>query len=81
VTSDDSGAFVLAGLLEREYRLCALDPATLSLVEVRARPGDEVELDLRAAGPTGRLAGRVVDSGGRPLAGVRLRVVRACRPS
>lgn len=76
VASDASGAFVLAGLMAREYRVRALDPATLGVVEARARPGEDLVLDLRAAPAPRSLRGRLVDGTGAGLGGVRLVVER-----
>jgi RNA polymerase sigma-70 factor (ECF subfamily) len=68
VESDADGAFVLDGLLEREYGLCAADPRDLASAHVRVRPGEQVELELCAA--EALVAGRAHDLEGRPLAGV-----------
>lgn len=72
--SGRDGAFELAGLLDREYALYALDPDTLAaatplLVEA-GRSG--VRLVLESAAARRRVAGHVVSQTGVPLAGVRL---------
>jgi hypothetical protein len=75
--ADEAGAFVLGGLVARNYRVFALLPATLEAagpVTCRAG-GDEVVLEL-GGGPLQRLAGRVVSRSGQPLADVRVSVGR-----
>jgi len=69
VVADSDGAFVLSGLVPGVYtlrathgRFAASDP-----VEVRVRPGDEIEgvrLRVRRGRP---LTGRVLDENGRPV--------------
>jgi RNA polymerase sigma factor (sigma-70 family) len=77
--SDGDGAFELGGLLlDREYRLRAIDPLTLAAAtEGSVRAGDH---DVRLRLPTDevfeRIAGRVVTRRGEPLAGVRVRLFR-----
>ena len=80
VASDATGAFVLDGLMEREYRVWAADPSTLAHDERSARPGEGVRLELSAR-ELERIAGRVVDPRGRPLAGVSARLVRTAFPA
>jgi len=70
VESDEDGRFELGGLLEREYTLAALDPGTLlRTVEPHVGAGRrDVRLVLRQDGLFARLAGRVVDGRGHPVA-------------
>ncbi|MCE9595617.1 MAG: sigma-70 family RNA polymerase sigma factor [Planctomycetes bacterium] len=79
VLSDADGAFELGGLLlDRDYRLRAIDPRSLAIAEQSSvRAGDR---DLRLRLPTHELcelvAGRVVTRRGEPLAGVRVKLLR-----
>jgi len=72
VESGADGRFRLEGLLERDYRLAAMDPATLLRTEVEAVAAGEHDalLVLSRAKLLPRLAGRVVDGHGLPVAGV-----------
>jgi hypothetical protein len=66
------GRFQLAGLTEREYRLAAMDPATLLRVEtgpIRAGRRD-VEIVLDTDRCWQRVAGTVVSASGEPVPGV-----------
>ncbi len=74
VTTDDDGAFVIEGLLDREYVLAAMDPATLMRVEARdVRAGDEtVVVTLPAGESFPVLRGKVVDSRGKPIGGAEV---------
>lgn len=78
VLSDADGAFALGGLLDRPYRLQAIDPRTLaSVTSDRLRAEDApVELRLPTDGVQARVAGRVVTSAGQPIAGVSVRLLR-----
>lgn len=78
VESDADGAFRIAGLFERSYRLRAADPRTLVLSEAVTRPGEHVVLVLSEERETARLSGRVVDDTGRALAGVVVKAARSC---
>ena len=70
--SDEHGAFELGGLIAREYELMAFDPRTAELAGpwTIAAHSRDVELVLPRAERRGRVAGRVVSTGGRPLADV-----------
>ena len=78
VSTDTSGAFRLTGLMDREYRVAALDPVTLVSTERAATRAGQSHIELLL--PTGktvrRLRGRVVAADGQPIAGV---VVRASK--
>ncbi|MCB9915287.1 MAG: carboxypeptidase regulatory-like domain-containing protein [Planctomycetes bacterium] len=75
VTNAD-GAFRLTGLLEREYRLRAIDLRTLqTILSGPIRAGREgVELRLEPACALREVRGRLVDEAGAPLAGVSVLV-------
>jgi len=74
--SDAEGRFELGGLGARPYRIAALDPATLQVV--RAGPlaagTSGVVLAFSAEALFPRLAGRVLDSRGMPLAGLEVQL-------
>lgn len=71
-TTAGDGRFLLAGLLARPYTLHAMDPRTLAVASRAAvEPGTEVLLVLGGEA-TQRVAGRVVDPHGEPVAGVSL---------
>jgi len=77
-TTAADGSFALAGLFPRAYRVKALDPDNLlETVALGVRPG---EAPLELALPTNRLhervAGRVVDGRGEPIAGALVRLFR-----
>lgn len=72
--TDQQGHFTLTGLLDRSYDLRAMRDENLlwtDLPGVRAGMAG-VELRLPTAACFGELAGRVVDSAGQPVAGVRV---------
>lgn len=73
VLADRTGTFEVPGLLEREYRLRAFDPATLRMTEgppTAAGARDAVlELDERVHE---RVAGRVVSRRGAPVSGAEI---------
>jgi RNA polymerase sigma-70 factor (ECF subfamily) len=74
VVSDSDGRFRIEGLLDREYRVRALDESTLLRVQsgpVRAGEQD-VELRLPQGALHLRVAGRVLSNQGTPIAGVRI---------
>lgn len=77
VESDASGRFVLPFLLERSYRLGALDRA--SFVAARSQPVEagtrDVVLRLSSV-PCTPVYGRIVDRSGSPLAGATVTVQR-----
>jgi protocatechuate 3,4-dioxygenase beta subunit len=72
VESDADGRFRLEGLLERDYRVAAMDPATLLRTDIEAVAAGrrDAELVLSRARLLPRLAGRVVNGHGAPIAGV-----------
>ena len=72
--TDADGRFRLDGLLERSYRLRALDPAALAVADAGpfAAGATSVELVLPAARAR-PVAGRVQDASGAALAGARVR--------
>ena len=74
VDTDEEGRFRIDGLVDRDYRLEAMDPDTLlrtSLTEVRAGK-QRVRLVMPAEASFARLVGRVVDRHGEAIAGVRV---------
>ena len=74
VETDERGAFRIAGLLDREYTLRAMDPNTLLRIEEReVRAGREhLVLHMPDDASYAVLRGRVVDSRGNPLEGVEV---------
>ncbi|MEO6597430.1 MAG: carboxypeptidase-like regulatory domain-containing protein, partial [Planctomycetota bacterium] len=74
VRSAADGSFELGGLEERNYRLRAMDPATLLMVEQdRVAAGSkDARLVLEQADLFTTLRGIVVSSRGEPVAGVRV---------
>jgi len=78
VRSDAAGRFDLPFLLERDYRLGALERESFVAVQSAPVPAGARDVVLRlpsAAGSTPVL-GRVLDRGGAPLAGARVEVHR-----
>ncbi|MCC6406782.1 MAG: sigma-70 family RNA polymerase sigma factor [Planctomycetes bacterium] len=75
VATDDEGRFRLDGLLDRDYRLCALsdDPLALATSEPLAAGRDDVRVTLPLGERWAKFRGRVLDDFGAPLAGVRVR--------
>ena len=74
VETDGDGRFVVRGLLDREYRLRAMDAATLLMREtepIRAGSTD-VEIRMPRDALFARVAGRVVNHSGEPVAGARV---------
>lgn len=74
VVSNSQGRFRIEGLLDREYRLRALDENTLLRVQVGpVRAGSQdVEMRFPAGALHPRVAGKVVSNRGAPVAGVRI---------
>ena len=74
VSSDEHGAFILSGLLEREYTLHAIDPRTLerAALEHVAAGSRDVTLVMLADATMARVAGVAVDSAGEPIPDVRV---------
>ncbi len=72
--TDGEGRFEVGGLCDRDYVVAAMDPATLQIARTGAVPAGSagVEIALRPSGIWELVEGRVVDSRGRPLAGVRI---------
>ena len=71
-TTDEHGEFELRGLLARAYELRAFDPRTAEVGGpwTIGAPSEGVELVMPGAARRGRVAGRIVSLGGKPLAGV-----------
>jgi RNA polymerase sigma-70 factor (ECF subfamily) len=70
VEVDERGRFLLEGLLERDYLLRAMDPATLVYAEFGPfAAGSEVVLGLPTDRVHPRVAGRVLSHAGEPVAG------------
>ena len=79
--SGHDGRFELHGLLDREYRLAAMDLPTLQSVRVGpiAAGTDDVQIAFSADGLWARVRGRVVDRHG-PRAGIAVaRTALSCR--
>jgi len=74
VRADDEGRFELGGLAERAYTLRAMDERTLQTIESGplAAGSGAVELVLPRSALWPRLAGRVLDTDGAPVAGASL---------
>ncbi|MCC6405758.1 MAG: sigma-70 family RNA polymerase sigma factor [Planctomycetes bacterium] len=74
VAVDASGRFELRELQPRSYRVIAFDPRTLrwKLSEPLEAGASEVELVIDTTNLRERVAGRVVDSSGAPIAGARV---------
>lgn len=76
VTASD-GSFTIGGLLERLYRVQAMDPRTLVSVDTTARSGaSPLVLRLPTRDVHARVAGRVVSRSREPIAGVTVRLFR-----
>jgi hypothetical protein len=76
-STDESGRFQVAGLVDREYRIGLLDARTLDLL--RTGPFAAGASDLRIvfeSSPAREIAGRVVSSRGQPVPGVALDLMR-----
>ncbi len=72
-TSDERGEFELGGLLERSYELMAFDPVSAELCGPWTVPAGSRAVELvMARQHRGRVAGRVVSAGGKPLAGIEV---------
>ncbi|HEV8112764.1 MAG TPA: sigma-70 family RNA polymerase sigma factor [Planctomycetota bacterium] len=71
VTTSGDGSFEITGLLERAYKLCALDPETLlAATSAPVEAGDRgVEIRLAKDALRERVAGRVVARDGTPVVG------------
>ena len=75
VAVDDDGEFLLEGLLDREYRLRAIDTETLVMGDfgpfhARRAPGRELSLTLATDQVFPLVSGRVVSLDGEPLGGI-----------
>lgn len=79
--TDEEGRFTLSGLLAEAYRIYAFDPH--QLVYTRTAPIEagthDVEIRLPDDKAFERLAGRVLDRSGRPVAGAEVTVARDVR--
>jgi hypothetical protein len=73
-STDAAGGFELEGLLPRDYRVIAMDPATLLRAEAGPFPAGArgVRIVLPARSVFEKIAGRVVSRSGEPVAGVRV---------
>ncbi len=78
VTTDAAGRFELPGLAPRSYRVAAMHRETLQLVEQSdvAAGSAGIELVLAEGALHEQVRGRLLSQAGRPLAGLRVRVVR-----
>jgi len=75
VETDADGAFLLTGLLDRDYRLSVLPEDGLEIFGAgpfAAGDGREILVRLDAPSAYERLAGRVVTDAGQPVAGVEI---------
>jgi len=74
VTTDEDGHFRIEGLLDRSYRVEAMDPATLLRAQLEdVRAGDmSVTVTLPTDQLYATLRGTVVSHGGRPVEGVEV---------
>ena len=79
VTTDDDGRFELLGLIDKEYTVSVHDEATLAFLRTdpiaAGSQGLLVELDV--AERHERIAGRVVDPDGDPVAGAEIALCRS----
>ena len=74
VESDEDGAFVIEGVLERDYVLAAMDPETLLRVEMKDVPGgdENVVITFPADAVYPVLRGKIVDARGAPVESARV---------
>ncbi len=73
VETDEKGQFEIGGLLDRDYRLEAMDPETLLRVGVTAHGGStDVVLELPTGELYAELRGRVVDRHGSAISGASI---------
>ena len=74
VVTDAQGRFTIVGLLDRMYRVAALDPETLLRVESEPMPAgvQDALIRLPKSPYLVNVRGKVVSSAGKPLAGVTL---------
>ncbi len=71
VPTDEQGRFELTGLDDRSYRLRLMDPKSLDITTTDAYPaGETVRIVMPAPNFIPRVAGRVIDDDGKPIAGV-----------
>jgi RNA polymerase sigma-70 factor (ECF subfamily) len=72
--TDAQGRFVHDGLLAKSYRLRAFDPKTMALLITQPCTPPRADLELVLTNPSrrARIAGRVVDRDGQPIAGARV---------
>ncbi len=78
VATDAHGNFRVEGLYPREYRLKAMDPKSLVMIEDGPfAAGDErIELRLDTGGEYEKVSGRVLARDGTPVPGVRVAAAR-----
>ena len=69
VMTDDTGRFRIESLVERDYTLRVVDPATLSELVATVRPAAESATLALPTADLGPVAGVVHGAGGRPLRG------------
>lgn len=74
VTTGSDGAFAIEGLVERSYRLQAMDPETLLRSESEPVQAGSTGVRLRLPTDTlhARVAGRIVSNAGVPIAGASI---------
>ncbi len=82
VIADAEGRFEIDGVLDREYVLIAVESNTMRFGRRdRARAGDAtVEIVIPDDPSAQRVAGRVISHGGKPIAGVHIRLGRKSDP-
>lgn len=81
-STDEEGRFEVEGLVDRDYRLVLLRRGSADRRETRriAAGSEGVELVFGDPPERVRVAGRLVDSSGRPVAGARVRSVCSAYP-
>jgi RNA polymerase sigma-70 factor (ECF subfamily) len=78
ITTKSDGRFEIAGLVPRDYRVVALDTQRLAVVETSVAAGArDVELVIPSEPLHERVAGRVTNLAGEPLAGVYVLLERS----
>lgn len=83
VVTDEDGRFALRGLLDRTYRIAAVDAGTSTSVwtDAIAAGARDVEVVLPKNARLPVVRGRVVDEEGRPVPGLRVALERPVVPS
>ncbi|MFN0008983.1 MAG: hypothetical protein ACKVXR_13860, partial [Planctomycetota bacterium] len=74
IETDGDGRFRIDGLLQRDYTLRAMDPATLLIAEAGPFAAGELDVEIRMSTDElyPKVAGRVVSHAGKPVAGARI---------